>query len=102
MAQVSGKTEFSELSAAVSRFAKDYGFLRVSLFGSRARGDNSESSDYDFCVLPSSTNSLLDLSGFRIDMTEYLDSEVDVISERGLSDRFRQSIEPEMVLLYEA
>ncbi|MCQ2085285.1 MAG: nucleotidyltransferase domain-containing protein [archaeon] len=98
----SGRTDFNELSVAVSRFAKDYGFLRVSLFGSRARGDGKESSDYDFCVLPSSENSLLDLSGFRIDMNEYLDSDVDVISERGLSERFRKTIEQDMVLLYEA
>lgn len=97
-----GKTDFGELSAVVSRFAKEYGFLRVSLFGSRARGDHKESSDYDFCVLPSSENSLLDLSGFMIDMEEHLNSEVDVISERGLSDRFRKSIESDMVLLYEA
>ncbi len=102
MSRPTGKTDFSELSATVSRYAREYGFLRVSLFGSRARGDGNESSDYDFCVLPSSGNSLLDLSGFLIDMNEYLDAEVDVISERGLSERFRRSIEPDMVLLYEA
>ncbi|MDR2698771.1 MAG: nucleotidyltransferase domain-containing protein [Candidatus Methanoplasma sp.] len=42
---------FGELRGIVAPIAKKYGMIRVYLFGSRARGDNNEESDFDFCVV---------------------------------------------------
>ncbi|MBR6204704.1 MAG: nucleotidyltransferase domain-containing protein [Candidatus Methanomethylophilaceae archaeon] len=46
MAEVREYT-FEELCQIVGDIAARYGMIRVYLFGSRARGDNSEGSDYD-------------------------------------------------------
>ena len=42
---------FEELRRIVKPIAESYGMRPVYLFGSRARGDNREDSDYDFCVV---------------------------------------------------
>lgn len=59
---------------------------RVSLFGSVARGDDTEDSDYDFLVKFRPGASLLDLSALRRSLSDLLGTDVDVVSEGGLPD----------------
>ncbi len=63
MAEVREYT-FEELCQIVGDIAARYGMIRVYLFGSRARGDNSEGSDYDFCVLTPDDYGLFEVGGF--------------------------------------
>lgn len=46
---------FEELCRIVGAIAAAYGMRRVYLFGSRARGDSTADSDYDFFVVPVTT-----------------------------------------------
>lgn len=42
--------ELQQLKEIVRPIAEEYGLARVSLFGSRARGEERPDSDYDFLI----------------------------------------------------
>ena len=71
---------FIDLKRNISEVAKKYHLKKVTLFGSRARGDNKSDSDIDLiCEFMKPTVSLLTLSGLKIDLEEKLGIPVDVI-----------------------
>jgi len=74
---------FEELREIVVPIAKKHGMLRVYLFGSRARGDNRNDSDYDFCILAPKGYGLFKIGSFLYDLEDALGAEVDIISEEG-------------------
>ena len=61
--------------------------LRISLFGSAARGDDSQSSDFDFLVEFRGDSSLFDLMRLQEELESLLGSSVDVVSVGGLKPR---------------
>ena len=71
---------FEGLCDIVGPIAASYGMKRVYLFGSRARGDFDDDSDYDFCVITGDDCTLFTLSGFLIRLKEALGTEVDVVA----------------------
>jgi len=75
---------------------------KLSLFGSRARGDNRSDSDYDFLIefIPNSGASLFELSGMRLDLEELLEIHVDLATKKGLKLRIRDQILAEADLIY--
>lgn len=91
----------AEVSRIVAPIAENHGITRVSLFGSRARGDNRRNSDYDFCVAYSDAMTLCVLSEFIGDLEEALGRTVDVVPEHCMSDRLRDLIKDDMVLIYD-
>ena len=69
-----------ELKENISEVVKDYLVTKVTLFGSRARGDNRPDSDVDLlCEFVTPSVSLLTLSGLKIDLEDKLGLPVDVI-----------------------
>lgn len=100
--RVSDEYTIADLRSMVSRYAPSYGFLKVFLFGSRARGDYRDESDYDFCVVPGEDTDLLSLGGFLMDMEDNLGKGISVVSQNGMKPSFLDSIKPDMRLLYEA
>lgn len=81
----------------IGRLAALSNIDRVAVFGSVARGAESESSDIDLLVDPSDTASLFDLAQFEIDMTSLTGRDVDVISRRALDSRRDEGILSEAV-----
>jgi predicted nucleotidyltransferase len=79
------------------------GFEKIYLFGSRARGDGTEKSDYDFCVYADDHVSLSGIAGLMVDLSEELKSEVDIVDAAALNamDVFINEIERDGVLVYE-
>lgn len=75
------------LAAAARRGARD---LRV--FGSVAAGSAGPGSDVDLLARFDADRSLLDLGGLKADLEELLGCEVDVISEAGLREGFREAV----------
>ena len=63
----------------VISLVQQYHITRVVLFGSRASGSNSESSDVDLIVEFSQPVTLMQLSQLRIELEELLGLDVDVI-----------------------
>ena len=73
--------------------------MRLSLFGSTARGDAGPDSDVDLLAAFDHTRriSLLDIVGMELDLTEMLGCKVDLIEEGTLNPRVYRSAEAEVV-----
>lgn len=70
-----------EIKKVVAKIAPEYKITKVTLFGSRARGDNRDDSDIDLIVEFDKEKivTLFDLSGIMIDLEEIFGLKVDVI-----------------------
>lgn len=79
--------------------AARHGAHDIRIFGSVARGDAADASDLDLLVRFEPGRSLLDHGGLIDDLEELLGVKVDVVSERGMRDRFRQRVMTEAVAL---
>ena len=84
---------------AILEIARRHGAHDLRLFGSVARGDNTEVSDVDILVRFESGRSLFDHGGLIADLEELLGVQVDVVSEGGMRERFRMRVLSEAVPL---
>ena len=91
-----------EITEKTTEIAKKYGVERVWLFGSYARGENTEKSDIDFRIDKGKIRGLFELCGFRNSLMDSLGKEVDVLTTQSLDDQFLNHISGEEILLYEA
>ena len=89
-----------EIREAVSKTAAKYGVDEVCLFGSRARGDYEEGSDFDFCIKPGRIEDLIKLGCFINELETALGKSVDVITESSMSEEFAQEVMRDKVLIY--
>ena len=90
----------NEIKVVVQTIAPKYGVESVYLFGSYARGDANEDSDFDFRIVGGSFRSLYDLIAFRLDLADTLGREVDVIQTKNMQDSFYRVIRDEEVLVF--
>jgi predicted nucleotidyltransferase len=76
---------------------KAAGVLRLSLFGSTARGDRRPDSDIDLLAAfdDSKRISLLDVAGIEIQISEFLGQKVDLVEEGTLKARVQECVEAE-------
>lgn len=65
---------------------------RAALFGSYARGDETETSDIDILVDLADKSTLIDLIGLQQDLEETLQKKVDVVEYAGIKPRIKESI----------
>ena len=90
--------ELKANSSAIRQIAARHKASSIAIFGSVARGDDTENSDYDFLVTFEKNSSLLDTAALMNDLEDFLGSHVDVVSLGGLKPRdFR--IREEAILL---
>lgn len=80
---------------AILTIAARWGAHHVRVFGSVARGEPRPDSDVDFLVDFDKGRSLLDHGGLLVELSDLLGCKVDVVSARGLRERFRQRVEAE-------
>jgi len=76
----------------ILRIAERHGARNVRVFGSVARGSADAESDIDFLVDLEPGRSLLDLGGLLMELQELLGRRVDVVTERGLRERIRDTV----------
>ena len=81
----------------VLRIAEKYGAHHVRVFGSVARGEADDASEFDFLVELESDRSLFDLGGLQFELESLLCRPVDVVTERGLKARIRERVLQEAV-----
>jgi len=74
---------------------------RLRVFGSFARGDQSDSSDIDFIADFADRKSLLDLVRIEREFSERLGRKVDLLTEAALSPYLRERILRDSQLVYE-
>jgi len=80
-------------------YAASHGARNVRVFGSTARGDAGVASDLDLLVEMEPGRSLLDLVGLWQDLEDLLGTNVDVLSDGGVSPHLRERIYAEAVPL---
>lgn len=73
------------------------GVVTLRLFGSVARGEARSDSDVDLLVSFDETPSFSEFMKLRIYLEDLLDTEVDLITERGLKERVRPQVEEEAI-----
>ena len=93
-----------ELRDVVAPIATKHNIVKVCLFGSRARGDNDDDSDFDFYITAHEGCSAVVLGSFLCDLRDALGSEVDVIREgnRSLNPSILEEISRDKKTLFEA
>ena len=82
----------------LSSFARKYSVSKIILFGSRARGTNTERSDVEIAVYGG------DFDGFYWDVKEKIHSLLmfDIVeADESISDELKQEIEKDGVTIYE-
>lgn len=85
----------------VAPIAREYGVRKISLFGSRARGEASGESDYDFLITRGNIDTLLKYVAFVNRLEEAFGTHVDVVTDTAEDQDFIESIQKEAILLYE-
>lgn len=76
----------------ILRVASLRGAHNVRVFGSAARGEDTEASDIDFLVTMEPGRSLLDKAGLLTDLQELLGRKVDVVSDDAIYWLLRRKI----------
>ena len=94
-------TDFEELSRLISPIAAKYGVERVFIFGSRARGDYREDSDYDFSIDQGNLVRLKDFLNFIDELESALNCKVNVVCRDDVGKSgFYQSMIADEILIY--
>ena len=90
-----------EIKTIIIPIAEKYGVLRIYLFGSYARGDNTEDSDVDLRIDKGKVKGM-QMAALLLDLEDALGKPVDLISTTTLDEQFLNSISKEEQLLYAA
>ncbi|MCL2659922.1 MAG: nucleotidyltransferase family protein [Acidobacteriaceae bacterium] len=81
----------------ILRIAEQYGASNVRIFGSVARGQDDERSDIDFLVELQPGRTLFDLGGLQMNLVKMFGRPVDVVMEKGIDARIRDTILKEAI-----
>lgn len=83
----------------IIKIARKHGAFNILIFGSVARGEDSNDSNIDFLVEMEQGRNLLDRIGLIQDLEDYLGCKVDVATINSLRDCFRERIMKEVIPL---
>ena len=96
--------KLSEIKEKIVPVAEKYGLEAVYLFGSQARDEATENSDYDFYIKRGSLRGMFQLSGLFLDFKKALNTEVDIgVDPEGykqLDDYIKNAIQKDGILVY--
>jgi uncharacterized protein len=69
----------------------------VRVFGSVARGEDTDASDLDLLIDPTPETSLMDIGAIRFELKTLLGINVDVLTPNALPDTFREQVLQESI-----
>jgi predicted nucleotidyltransferase len=92
-------SDLAQYRNEIVRIAARNGATDIRIIGSRARGEATPSSDFDFLVTLASGRSLIDLIAIKQDLEDLLGSPVDVVTEAAISPYIRDDIIRDAVAL---
>lgn len=69
------------------------------VFGSVLHGEDTEDSDLDILVEPTSETTLMDIAKIEVELKDLLDIRVDVLTPKALPEKWRQQVIGEAVSL---
>jgi predicted nucleotidyltransferase len=91
------------MKQTLADYFKTQPVVKAWLFGSFARGEETQTSDVDILFVPDKTQhfSLFTMGGMYEDLKELLGREVDLITVGGLMPFARESADRDKILIYE-
>ena len=95
------QNDLKNISEKVIPIAQKFGVEKVTLFGSMARGDNDEDSDYDFLTSKGNIKSLLQYMDFVMQLEDVFGAHVDVVLESSPDKYIVEAARKEGVVIYE-
>jgi uncharacterized protein len=78
--------------AAIRRVVESHRASNARVFGSAMRGDDSERSDLDILIDPTTETTLFDIGAIRRELRELLGVTVDVLTPKALPESIRNAI----------
>ncbi|MBQ9419962.1 MAG: nucleotidyltransferase domain-containing protein [Synergistaceae bacterium] len=90
----------AEIKNIVRPIAAKYGVKKISLFGSRARGDNNFHSDYDFLITKGRVHTLWLFMSLVDELEQALNSHGDVLNDTSADRDLVSVAEREGIVLY--
>ncbi|MCL1811122.1 MAG: nucleotidyltransferase domain-containing protein [Methanomassiliicoccaceae archaeon] len=94
------RPSIEELRSIVAPVAERYGVEKVYIFGSVARGDCTENSDYDFCIELGKIDCIFVFSEFFQDIRDAVGYEIDMVDTKSAGPEFLNKILAEGVVIY--
>jgi len=76
----------------IRRIALSHRVTNVRVFGSALHGKDTEDSDLDLLVEPTSETTMMDIGAIRYELKILLGISVDVLTPRALPDSFREHV----------
>ena len=95
------KRSIDEIKRIVSPIAESHGVNRLCLFGSRAKGTETDSSDFDFVISKGDISGFISYMAFINALEDALGTHVDVVTDTSEDVDFLDLIKHDEVLLYE-
>ncbi|MBO4315147.1 MAG: nucleotidyltransferase domain-containing protein [Prevotella sp.] len=89
------------ITQTIADYFKTQPVLKAWIFGSFARGEETETSDVDIMIVPDKMVGLFKLSGMHLDLQDLLHMPVDLVTEKGLMPFARNSVDRDKILIYE-
>lgn len=83
--------------AAIRRVVESHRASNARVFGSVLHGQDTDGSDLDILVDPTSETTLMDLAAIEVELQKLLGVSVDVLTPRALPDNFRERVLSEAV-----
>jgi hypothetical protein len=82
---------------AIREIALRHRVRNVRVFGSVLHGKDTEDSDLDLLVDPTSETTLMDIARIQVEVAQLLNVSVDVLTPKALPDKFRSQVLAEAV-----
>lgn len=83
----------------IRRIALSHRVSNVRVFGSVLYGNDTEESDLDLLVEPTSETTLFDIAKIQLEVAKLLNISVDVLTPNALPDKFRAQVMTEAVTI---
>jgi len=74
--------------------------VKIGIFGSTARNENTENSDIDILYQLKNAVGLFNLVRMKGDLEEKLNAKVDLVSEKYLNPKLKPSIMNDLIIIY--
>ncbi|EXI62315.1 DNA polymerase [Mannheimia granulomatis] len=81
-----------EKHAEIMAISRQFAIENLRVFGSVAKGIDTEESDLDILVDTTPKTTIFDLCGLQMELEELLGIKVDVLTPRSLPEKFRQQV----------
>lgn len=83
--------------AAIRTVVERHRGSNARVFGSVLHGDDHEGSDLDILIDPTPNTTLMDVAKIQVELETLLGVSVDVLTPKGLPDKFRNSVLAEAI-----